>query len=52
MNAFGRHASRVGLLYGLGAYGLWGLIPLYFKAVADVAPLTNIYRRTLEQLLT
>jgi chloramphenicol-sensitive protein RarD len=26
--------DRRGLVYGLGAYGLWGLIPIYFKAVA------------------
>lgn len=47
MNSFGRQASRDGLLYGLGAYGLWGLIPLYFKAVADVAPLEVLAHRAL-----
>lgn len=26
--------DRAGLLYALGAYGLWGLVPLYFKNVA------------------
>ena len=31
-------ASTRGVIYGIAAYGLWGLIPLYFKAVADVAP--------------
>jgi chloramphenicol-sensitive protein RarD len=29
-------AARTGLLYGLTAYGLWGIVPLYFKAVAGV----------------
>lgn len=27
---------RAGLLYGLGAYLLWGFLPLYFKALAHV----------------
>jgi chloramphenicol-sensitive protein RarD len=26
------------LLYGIGAYGLWGLMPLYFRAVEVVSP--------------
>ena len=30
--------SRQGVVYGIAAYGLWGLIPLYFKSVAAVAP--------------
>ena len=30
--------SRGGVVLGVAAYGLWGLIPLYFKAVAHVAP--------------
>jgi len=47
MNQFGRHGLRDGLLYGLGAYGLWGLIPLYFKFVADVAPLEVLAHRAL-----
>lgn len=31
-------ATRTGLLYGLAAYGLWGIVPIYFKAVGDVPP--------------
>jgi len=31
-------ASYRGAVYGIAAYGLWGLIPLYFKAVDQVAP--------------
>ena len=27
-----------GFAYGLGAYGLWGLMPVYFKALAEVPP--------------
>lgn len=32
--------QRAGLLYGLAAYGLWGLVPLYFDALArsEVSP--------------
>jgi chloramphenicol-sensitive protein RarD len=30
--------SREGLLYGLAAYGWWGLVPLYFKALGAVPP--------------
>lgn len=30
--------SRLGVACGITAYGFWGLIPLYFKLVADVAP--------------
>ncbi len=29
-------AARTGLIYGLTAYGLWGIVPLYFKAVTAV----------------
>lgn len=30
--------ARGGLWYGLAAYGLWGVMPLYFRAVADISP--------------
>ena len=30
--------SRQGVIYGVLSYGLWGLVPLYFKLVADVSP--------------
>jgi chloramphenicol-sensitive protein RarD len=37
MNA--EHAqSRLGLIFGLGAYGLWGLIPIYFRALRHLPP--------------
>jgi chloramphenicol-sensitive protein RarD len=39
--------SRTGLLYGLGAYGAWGLIPLYFKAVGHVPPLQILAHRVI-----
>ncbi len=31
-------SARVGLLYGLIAYGVWGVVPLYFKAIKAVSP--------------
>jgi chloramphenicol-sensitive protein RarD len=30
--------SRAGLAYGVAAYGLWGIVPLYFAALRHVAP--------------
>jgi chloramphenicol-sensitive protein RarD len=30
--------SRSGIVYGLAAYGFWGVMPLYFYAVSDVSP--------------
>ena len=37
--------SLQGLAYGLAAYGLWGLIPLYFRAVRHVPPLEMLAHR-------
>jgi len=34
----GRRSSQAGLFYGLGAYSLWGVFPLYFHALSEVAP--------------
>ena len=31
-----RSAETTGLLYGVGAYGLWGLFPLYWKRLSSV----------------
>ncbi len=36
-----------GIIYAIAAYGCWGLIPLYFKAVAGVAPLEVLAHRAL-----
>lgn len=38
-------APRHGLLYGLAAYGLWGLVPAYFKALGGVPPLEILAHR-------
>lgn len=45
MNRTPACASPVGLLCGAAAYGAWGLIPLYFKAVVRVAPLELLAHR-------
>lgn len=36
---------RAGLFYGLAAYGLWGIVPFYFKLVATVPPLEILAHR-------
>lgn len=38
-------AARTGLLYGFAAYGIWGLVPLYFKAVQAIPPLELLAHR-------
>ena len=37
-------SSPVGLAYGLGAYLWWGLVPIYFKAVAHIPNLQQLMR--------
>ncbi len=39
--------ARAGLVYGLGAYVIWGFIPLYFRTVAEVRPLVVLCHRIL-----
>ena len=39
--------SKHGIIYAIAAYGSWGLIPLYFKAVAGVAPVEVLAHRAL-----
>ena len=39
--------SPAGLVYGLAAYGLWGLMPLYFRVVKDVNPLELLAHRVV-----
>lgn len=43
--ASSRHT--LGLTYGLAAYGLWGLFPIYFKATATVPPLEVLAHRVI-----
>ena len=48
MNA--SRTSRTGLVYGLLAYGLWGVLPLYFKSIAEIAPFDIVAHRILWSL--
>jgi chloramphenicol-sensitive protein RarD len=41
---------RAGLLYGLGAYLVWGVMPLYFKALAHVSALEIVAHRVVWSL--
>ena len=43
--------SRIPLLAGLGAYGLWGLVPLYFKLVAAAGAGEVIVHRVIWSVL-
>jgi chloramphenicol-sensitive protein RarD len=46
-----RDRTRAGLLLGLGAYLLWGVLPLYFKALAHVAATEIVAHRILWSVL-
>lgn len=39
--------ARRGFLFGLGAYGLWGILPIYFKALGAVSALDIVAHRIL-----
>ncbi|WP_250657482.1 EamA family transporter RarD [Alkalimarinus coralli] len=39
--------SRQGVFYALGAFGLWGLAPIYFKAVSTVTPTEVLAHRVI-----
>ncbi len=43
--------ARIGVLAGLGAYLWWGLVPVYFKAVAAVSPFEVLAHRIVWSLL-
>jgi chloramphenicol-sensitive protein RarD len=44
--------TRLGVVYGLAAYLLWGFFPLYFKGVAHVPPLEVLAHRSAWSLVT
>ncbi|MGQ0558638.1 MAG: EamA family transporter RarD [Sphingosinicella sp.] len=44
-------STRTGLLYGLGAYLAWGVMPLYFKAIAAIAAGEIVAHRILWSLV-
>ena len=37
--------DRSGLIYGIGAYTLWGVFPIYFRALSEVPPFTILCHR-------
>jgi chloramphenicol-sensitive protein RarD len=39
-----------GFLFGVGAYALWGVLPIYFKTIADVASVDIVAHRVLWSL--
>ncbi|HEY0164987.1 MAG TPA: hypothetical protein VGB39_06405, partial [Sphingomicrobium sp.] len=41
---------RRGFVLGVAAYGLWGVLPIYFKAVAGVAAIDIVAHRVLWSL--
>jgi chloramphenicol-sensitive protein RarD len=43
--------SQAGLFYGIGAYTLWGVFPLYFRALAHVPPLVVLCHRVIWSVL-
>jgi chloramphenicol-sensitive protein RarD len=44
------HDIRRGFVLGVAAYGLWGVLPIYFKAVAGVAAIDIVAHRVLWSL--
>ena len=44
-------AARVGLAFGLLAYGLWGVLPIYFKQIAAVPAIDIVAHRVVWSLL-
>ena len=43
-------SQRLGLLQGVGAYVLWGLLPLYFLPLKGVGPVEVVAHRILWSL--
>lgn len=43
--------TRLGVLMGAAAYALWGLLPLYLRALAPLPPLSILAHRVLWSLL-
>jgi len=49
MNASSKH-SRRGFIYGLSAYALWGVLPIYFKAIKAIPAIDIVAHRVLWSL--
>ena len=43
--------ARAGLTFGLLAYGLWGVLPIYFKQLGAVSPVDIVAHRVVWSLL-
>ena len=43
--------ARAGLVYGLLAYGLWGVLPIYFKLLAEVSAIDIVAHRIAWSLI-
>jgi len=43
--------ARAGFFYGLAAYGLWGVLPVYFKLLKSVPPADIVAHRIVWSLL-
>ncbi|WP_434993494.1 EamA family transporter RarD [Arthrobacter sp. Ld5] len=46
-----RSENSTGILFGIGAYGLWGLLPLYFLVLAPAGPVEIVANRVLWSLI-
>ncbi|MFH1480068.1 MAG: EamA family transporter RarD [Pseudomonadota bacterium] len=40
-------SQKIGVLYALGAFGFWGLVPIYFKAIQSVPALETVSHRVV-----
>ena len=40
-------SKRLGVACGVGAYVIWGMVPLYFKQIASVPPLAILAHRVV-----
>jgi len=43
--------SRAGVLFGIGAYGLWGVFPLYFRLLRSAGPVEIVAHRIVWSLV-
>jgi len=51
VSALDRRHQRIGLMFGLVAYAAWGILPVYFKALAGVSPLLIVAHRIIWSLV-
>ena len=49
--AAAQRLARAGLFYGLAAYGLWGVMPIYFKSLQAVPSIDIVAHRIVWSLL-